>query len=72
MNLNDVPRGVDICVELTPTARTIEVIFDHLLPLALFELHTFQYEGNGFDLLRPSGGWSSHTHQVDEQQMLIT
>ena len=71
MNLNDVPRGVDICVELATAVRTIEVIFDHLLPLALLELHTFQYEGNGVDLLRPSGGWSLHTHQGDEQQQIL-
>ena len=58
LNLNDVPRGVDICVELATAVRTIKVIFDHLFPLALFELHTFQYEDNEVDLLRPSDGWS--------------
>jgi len=62
LNLNDVPRDVDICVGLTLTVRTIEVIFDHLLPLALFELHTFQYEDNGVDVLPPSGGWLWYTH----------
>jgi len=72
LNLNDVPHGVDICVELTPTVRTTEVIFDHLFPLALFELHTFKYEDNRVDLLRPSGGWSLHTHQGDEQQQILT
>ncbi|RLI48752.1 MAG: hypothetical protein DRO73_08395 [Candidatus Thorarchaeota archaeon] len=72
MNLNDVPRGVEICVELTATARTIEVTFDHLLPLAPFELHTFQYENNGVDLLRLSDGWSWYTRQGDKEQILIT
>ncbi|MHA1813353.1 MAG: hypothetical protein ACTSYX_07960 [Candidatus Thorarchaeota archaeon] len=46
--------------------------FNHLLPLTLLEPHTFQYEGNGVDLLHPSGGWSLHTHQVDEQQQILT
>ncbi|MHA1812813.1 MAG: hypothetical protein ACTSYX_05180, partial [Candidatus Thorarchaeota archaeon] len=46
--------------------------FDHILLLALFELHTFQYEHNGVDLLHPSGGWSLHTHQVDEEQQILT
>ena len=68
LNLNDVPRGVDICVELATAVRTIEAIFDHLLPLALFELHTFQYEGNGAGLLHPNGdGSGTHTKSTSSR-----
>ncbi|MHA1813674.1 MAG: hypothetical protein ACTSYX_09620 [Candidatus Thorarchaeota archaeon] len=36
-------------------------LFNHLLPLALFEPHTFQYEDYGAALLNPSGEWSWYT-----------